>query len=73
MLKSLSEIWSIVKGLPVLTQTIFIFCVLFLTAGYFFYDRYLDHQEANPNNTEWLKEWKKNKEDINVQLAGGTK
>jgi len=72
-MKFLSGIWQIVADLSLRAKTIFVFCVLFIVAGYFFFDRYLDYREAVPDNAEWLKEWKENKKiDTEVVKAGGS-
>jgi len=43
-MKWLLGIWDIVASLSLKAKTIFVFCTLFVVAGYFFFDRYLTFQ-----------------------------
>jgi len=67
-LKWLSGIWQIVAGLSVKAKTIFVFCVLFMTGGYFYLDRILDYKEARLNS-EWIKHWEKPKQEDNLSYV----
>ena len=45
-MKWLSGIWQVILTLPTTTKTVAVFMIIFLTAGYFFFDRYFDYRQA---------------------------
>lgn len=72
LLKTIGDfLLAVAAKLNAITATIVL--IVFFTTVYFIVDRYFDYKEAaNPNNAEWLQEWKKNKVENVTETAGGT-